>query len=169
MKKRVVQILGVIIVAAIIFGTAHSYHRRIEQRQNAVVAETDMLRIQMKNAYQKRGTALRAWAKGTPFEKEDEFYSLLVENDGLELRTQPEFDRYDWVQEQLNLKITKLLTDKKYAKKKPAEWESLERGVAEARAAYAKQAITTNRNEKLPMRQPVFKAEEVLSPVSKSD
>jgi hypothetical protein len=125
--------------------------------------ESVTLRESMRNAYKKRGAALRMWAKGTPLEKQAEFSSLFVENDGLGLNTPAEFVRFDWVQEQLNLKINLLLGDRKYAKTKPKDWETLEQDVAKTRAEYSKFVIETNRLENPGEPLPAFRAESSLA------
>jgi hypothetical protein len=165
MRKLRLPIAIFVGLSMLLYSGDRLYRKRTEARQAAIRTEISALRKEMRGAYRKRGALLRAWAG--PSARTPEFDSLLVENDGLELATPAEFQRFDFVQERLNGKVSALHADRKAAARKPVEWEATERAVLTARANYAKRALAANRARDLPEAVPLFGAEAALAEARK--
>ena len=96
----------------------------------------------MLDAYRTRGALLQEWIGNGPARKDPALLALLSENTGLTLLTQPEFDRFDWVQEQLNSRVSNLLANPLLARKMPKRWIATEREILSTRASYQALAET---------------------------
>jgi hypothetical protein len=161
--KTAFSVVGAILLGLGLLSFQHHTRLRIEQRQNAVLSETGLLKEQMKSAYTKRGAVLRTWMKGVPTSLKSGTEPLLVENEKIPLRDQNDFDRYEWLQDRLGRIVVDLLRDKKAAKKKPSVWDAVESDSATARAKYSVRVISVNQQEILPKRIPTFKSDEALA------
>ncbi len=164
MNKIVFTLVAAVVVGFVAITITNRNHLHRDAHWAEIRSEAKMLRERMKNAYRKRSGALRIWTGGTALGKSSDFNGWLAEEERTEFQTQIEFDRFDWVEAQLGRTIALLLADKKAGRKKPKDWERLEREIADAREAYDMRAITANRREKLPEHIPVFRGEEALAP-----
>lgn len=101
---------------------------------------------QLQSTYIERGKQMREWTRTAAYRDRDELRVLLSENDGLKITVPIEMQRFDFVQERINMLITKWMADKKLGKLKPKGWENMDRDIQRARMTYAKAALELNQH-----------------------
>ncbi len=154
MKRQFAIILIALSFIGILAGIWKVRSDTREKKSIIAQAEVAELKKTMLGAYHLRAALIRTWAVN---ETDPELNALLIETESLPLESPAEFQRFDWVQEQLNVKITNLLNAfAGSAKRKPKDWEGVEKLVAESREEFIKSAQKLNQSGILEKPVPTF-------------
>lgn len=132
----------------VVCAAAGSWHYSEISKLNKFKAQRAVLLTglnELQAIYIERGHMLREWTKTASANERDELRVLLSENDGLKITEPIEMQRFDFVQERLNMLTTKWAADKKLAKLKPSGLDSMDRNIQRARMNYSRAAFELNK------------------------